>query len=173
MTTSRRQDRRSYLPAHTISPPSPPPTRAADGADPAEVDLTDAAAVRRLLRAQLPALRGDAAVLLVPASDARSDSGVLCLVDDVPAHPSWSEARQCVSTFAQAALLAPGDPGLLVAVQRRGEAGPRESDADWVGAARSACTELGVALLGVWLAVERRPPLRLDAPLPGPAQVAA
>lgn len=148
------------------------PTDAIPGG-PDEVDLTDPAAVRGLLRFALPPLRGDAAALLIPASDARSQGGVLCLVEDMPERPEWRDVHTCVSTFAQAALLAPGDPGLLVAVQRRGEAGPRESDACWVGAARSACAELSVAVLGVWLSVERRAPVRLDAPLPGAARLVA
>lgn len=140
---------------------------------PPDTDLTDDRSVRRLLRTALPPLRGDAAALLVPACDGRSDTGVLCLVDDLPETATVEEARLCVHVFASVACMAPRAPGLLVAVQRRGEAGLREADVLWVQAARDACGALGVALLGVWLAVERQTPMRLDAPLPVTAETAA
>jgi len=141
--------------------PMPPPD---------ETDLTCDEEVARLLRSAFPPLRGQAAALLVPAACGRSMAGVLCLVEDLPAVARPAEALQCVRVFAEVAAQAAGEhPGVLVALQRGGEAGPRESDAAWVGAAREACDGLGVQLLGVWLAVDRREPLRLDAPLPAPA----
>ncbi len=168
MTTHRRRPpvhaglHRVRLSRATLTSPGHHPVA------PAETDLRDDRAAGELLRQAFPPLRGDAAALFIPSVDGRSERGVLCLVDDVPERASTADAEQALRCFAGAAAhLGPG-AGLLVAVQRRGEAGPRDTDVVWLHTARAVCAGLGVELLGVWLVAGRAAPLRLDGP-PGAA----
>ena len=141
--------------------------------DISENDLTDDATVEDLLELVLPPLSTEAVLMFMPATGTRSDTGKVCLVDDVPVRVTPDRAREAMSAVAHVALslvsdsepslVGDGEPSLLVAFHRRGENDPRESDVVWVRAARDACAERGVRLLGVWLKVGRGRAWRMDA----------
>jgi hypothetical protein len=130
-----------------------------------QVDLSDPEAVIDLLDLVLPPLDEDSRLMFMPASGTRSTTGTVCLVDEMPERVSVELAVRAMTTAAVTADRIEESPSMLVAVHRRGEHDPRESDMVWVRAAQTACDYYGVRLLGVWLRVSHGQAVRLDAAL--------
>ncbi|HVU72992.1 MAG TPA: hypothetical protein VHE83_08520 [Mycobacteriales bacterium] len=110
-----------------------------------------------------PPPRGTQQLGFLPCEQGQPLPKVLVIVDDVPADPPAQEVAEMCDGIAHVGAHL-DDGGVLLAIVRHGSADVTEADVRWLEPLAAACRERGVALLGLWLRVVGRPPLRLDAP---------